>query len=207
MRKKMVSLMVIVLALALIMPTACASAEFELSSLEITPSRVGTGDTATVKVDVANVGGAEGTYDASLDIDDVTVETRDVTIPPGATKTVTFAVVKQVVGVYTLEVGDLSGTVHVVKPAEFRLSSLEVTPREVVLGNGATATVDVRNVGDLEGSYDCALVIAGVRIQRKEVVLVGGATKTVSFAFTPDKLGSCRVNIGDLTQSTSVATG
>ena len=96
------------------------------------------------------------------------------------------------------------GVTVTLKPAEFRLSSLVVTPREVILGDKATATVDVRNIGELEGDYDCALLIGGVTVQREEVTLHGGEAKTVSFTFTPEELGSCQVTVGDLTQTIKV---
>jgi len=59
MRKFFLKSIVCLLILMLIIPTGCKAAKFELSSLEITPSKVATGDVAIVSVDLANVGNAE----------------------------------------------------------------------------------------------------------------------------------------------------
>ena len=67
----------------------------------------------------------------------------DVTIPAEVTREVIFTVVKEIVGEYTVEIGELSGTLTVVEPAEFQLSSLVVTPQEVLPDEEVTVTVDV----------------------------------------------------------------
>jgi len=202
-KRNITVVIIILLALALIVLTGCARAEFQLSPLEVSPSKVATGDTAVVKMDVTNVGEAEGIYTATLIIDGVPAETKDMTIPPGTTEKVTFTVVKEVVDVYTVEIGGLGGTLHVVKPAEFQLSSL-VVPREVVLGDEVTLTVDVGNVGGLEGRYVCTLLIDGAKVQTKALTLTGEASDTVSFTFTAEELGTHQMAVGDLIQPIKV---
>ncbi len=180
MKRNIIMVTVIVLVLALVMSTACAKAEFELSSLEITPSSVGTGDTATVKVDVTNAGKAEGTYTATLTIDGVLVETKDVIVPPETTRTVMFSVVNEVVGDYIAEVGGLTGTLRVVKPAEFVVSNLQVLPA-LNLGEGYYhITVDIENVGDLKGVYQLGCKVNDEEMEPAEVDLTAGEKKTVT---------------------------
>ena len=178
--------------------------DFELSSLEISPNQIAIGDTATVMVELTNSGGVEGTYGITLVIDGVSMETKDVTMPGETTKEVSFNISKQNVGVYEIQVGDLSGTLDVVKPAEFQLSSLVVTPDKITPGHEVTATVDVRNISELEGNYSCAWLVDGITIKNEEVTLDGGETETVIFTFRPDEHGSCQVTVGDLTETVRV---
>jgi len=117
---------------------------------------------------------------------------------------VNFDVVKEDIGVYTIEIGDLSGQLQVVKPAEFKLSSLVVTPKEVEAGKEVTVTVDVTNTGGLEGNYTCTLSVGrGANVQEsKEVTLDSEETKTITFTFTPSYTGggSTNVQVGELTE-------
>lgn len=189
--------------LALILPTACGL-KFELSSLEITPSKVGTGDNATVTVYITNTGAKEGTYAVTLNIDSVPVDTQNVTLPSNSTEKVTFTVVKETVGTYKVGIGKLTGTLEVVRPAEFQLSSLEVATREVILDNPATAMVEVTNVGDLSGNYTCNLFIDGIPVVKKEITLDGGAKDVVGLTFMPGERGVHEIKIGNLTQTIMV---
>ncbi|HEY31583.1 MAG TPA: hypothetical protein G4O10_00590 [Dehalococcoidia bacterium] len=111
-----------ILIISLIIPIGCKTAEFELSSLEITPSCIAIGDKAIVSVDVTNIGSAEGTCTVTLSLDGVVVDTKDVNIPAMSTREVTFDVIKETIGEYTVEIGNLNATLSVVEPVilEFR---------------------------------------------------------------------------------------
>ena len=91
-------------------------ADIFLSNLSVTPSKVETGDTVTISIRVANRGGQEGTYLVELKIDGVVVETERVTLAAGASETVTFTTSKDMGGIYTVDVNDLSASFTVVKP-------------------------------------------------------------------------------------------
>ena len=68
----------------------CASAEFEVSPITITPSQVVAGESFTLSTESINVGGAEGTYAATLTVDGVMTGTKEVSVRAGATETVPF---------------------------------------------------------------------------------------------------------------------
>jgi len=67
------------------------------------------------------------------------------------------------------------------KPAEFVVNNLSITPGEVKIGEEATITANVTDVGDLEGTYTVILKINGVVVQTKNVTLQGGASTLVNF--------------------------
>jgi hypothetical protein len=107
-------LSILLLALVLILPTACkAPAEFEVISLDIAPPQVTAGETVSVTSEVRNTGGSEGVYTAVLTVDGVEAEKKDITVAPGATETVTFTMVKDKAGTYQIAIGERSSSLTV----------------------------------------------------------------------------------------------
>jgi len=105
---------IFLLVVAMIAMSACKTpAEFDLVSLDIVPPEVATGETVSVTAEVKNIGGSEGTYTAILTVDGVQVETKEVTLAPGASETVTFSLVKNIPGTYQVGIGDLSSSLTV----------------------------------------------------------------------------------------------
>jgi len=84
-------------------------AEFEVISIAISPEAE-VGENITITVIVKNIGRSGGTYTAILFIDGVQVEAKDITISAGATRTVSFSLVKDVEGTYVAKVGKISKT-------------------------------------------------------------------------------------------------
>lgn len=115
MRKTQIIVGVLLVAILLVLG-ACAPAEFEVISLVSEPSEVVAGETVSVTAVVKNTGGSEGTYVVMLTLDGVTIETKEVAITPGSSKTVTFSMVKDAPGTYEIGVAGLSLSL-VVKPA------------------------------------------------------------------------------------------
>jgi hypothetical protein len=109
------------MAAVLILPTACkAPAAFQVMSIDITPPLIRAGETATVTTQVKNTGGSQGIYSAILTIDGTKVETKDVTVAPGATEKVTFSLSKDKVGIYNVAVGEMTSRLLVVKEVELK---------------------------------------------------------------------------------------
>jgi hypothetical protein len=88
-------------------------AEFEVTSLDITPSEATTGETVSITAVVENIGGSEGTYAATLTVDGATVETKQVTLSAGASETVTFSLMKDTPGTYQVGIGGLTSSLTV----------------------------------------------------------------------------------------------
>jgi hypothetical protein len=117
MKKHIITAVIIALLVTLIIPTACAKpapAEFELSSLSISPAEVVSGEPATVTADVGNVGEVQGTYTTSLIVNDTEVETKQVLVSPGVTEPISFTMTEETPGTYTVRLGALSGTLKVI---------------------------------------------------------------------------------------------
>ena len=183
-----------------------APAEFELVSLDSTPPEVIAGERVSITAVVENIGGSEGTYAVILTVNGVTVETKVVKVKPGKTETVLFTVAKHESGTHTVQVNDLSGTFYVLKPAQFSFSNLLITPSEAEVGQTVTVAVNVRNDGEVGGSYSATLMIDSVQVETKKVTVGAGLSQTVSFEFTKDTAGSYSIKVAGLTGLLKVIT-
>jgi len=99
------------------LPPTPPPAEFELSNLNITPTEVKPGKEVTISVEVTNIGGREGRRTVSLRVNQVLEQTKQITLAPGQTEVVTFAVTRDEPGSYTVEVNGLTKGFTVVAPS------------------------------------------------------------------------------------------
>ena len=103
--------------MALIALPACeapsGAAQFEVTFLDISPSEVTIGEPVKITSDVRNVGTSAGVYTMTLTVAGVEVETRNVTLAPGASETITFSLVKNEAGTYKVAIGERSASLTV----------------------------------------------------------------------------------------------
>lgn len=191
-----------------LLPPPPTPARFEVSNLLITPSEVNAGETVSVRVTVSNVGEETGDYTVTLWINDVVEDTRTITLDGGKSVEVTFTATEADPGTYNVKVDGLTVTFVVkvpLKPAEFELSSLSVTPAEVQTGESVTVSVRVSNVGEQTGGYNVTLRINDIVEDYEAVTLDGGESTTVSFSLTKDA-GEYSVKVDGLTGSFKVVS-
>ena len=198
------SVLLVAALMASIAVSCGPKAKFEVSSLTVTPGKVATGQPATVEADVANVGGAEGTYTATLKIDGETVGTKEVLVAAGGKERVSFSYAAETQGTYQVELNGLAGTLEVVKSPEFRVSSLEVSPSEVVLGESVTVSADIENLEEVEGDYTATLMVDGEVVDTKEITVGAGATERVSFTLSLESSGAHTIELGGVTTTAKV---
>jgi hypothetical protein len=84
--------------------------------LTVAPDIVTAGDSVAIAVDVLNNGSVPGSYLAELKINGTVEDSKEVNLAEGAGITVSFNVTKDIVGVYTVEIGGRAGTFIVSKP-------------------------------------------------------------------------------------------
>jgi hypothetical protein len=97
------------------------------SNLTINPSEAVTEGEINISVPFVNTGGAEGKYTATLKINGLIENTREVTIPAGATQIVSFTVAKNIPGTYKVEINGVSGS-FVVKSNTTTTSTTSTIP-------------------------------------------------------------------------------
>jgi uncharacterized protein YfaS (alpha-2-macroglobulin family) len=83
-------------------------AEFRISNLEVSPTKVDAGDNIVVSAKIANVGGTQGSYTAELKIDGTTIETEELTISAGTDYKLAFKLCECSPGTYIVTLGDLT---------------------------------------------------------------------------------------------------
>ncbi|GAH58878.1 unnamed protein product, partial [marine sediment metagenome] len=185
------------------------------SDLTITPEEVEPGDEVTISVLATNIGEETGDYTVTLNLPAgpfLRVQ-ETVSLEGGESERVEFEISRDIEGTYAVEVEGLTGgfTVKVSpKPAEFEFSDLRifipgVIPPEVERGQTVTVTVsiEVENVGELEGGCTVELKMDGEVIDSKEVALEGGGSATVLFELTRGE-GTYEVEVEGFTESFTI---
>ena len=110
-------------------------ADFEIKSLDVVPSEVVIGESATATVVVANNGTIEGTYAVALRINGIILDTKDVTVAPGSTKLATFTINRDTAGTYEIKVEDTL-TSLVVKQGTTTTTTTMTTPTQTTQAKG-----------------------------------------------------------------------
>jgi hypothetical protein len=95
-----------------------APAAFSLSNLSIQPTQVQPNQTVTITASVANSGGIEGSHTVVLQINGEKEAERTITVAAGKSQVVTFTLVKEKAGSYTVALDGLIGRFTVVAPPE-----------------------------------------------------------------------------------------
>ena len=90
-------------------------------------------------------------------------------------------------------------------PANFTVTSLDLSSEQVEPGQEILVTVNVNNSGGCEGSYTLNLTINGAVEQTKTVTLASLASDTVTFTVTKEEPGSYTISVDGLTKEFSVA--
>ena len=205
-KQKWYRILLLVLAVLLASPAlACeppAPAEFEVVSLDIAPQEVAPGEDVIITAEVTNVGGRKGTHTVTLRVGRSVLsyeeDTRTVEVAPRRGETVTFRMANDDPGLWRVSVDGMRGTIRVLRPAEFRVATLGISPQVVGVGEIVTVTADVTNAGEIEGDYSAALIIDGRQVEVEQVTLAPGAAQSVGFTFAQDATGTYSVEVGGL---------
>jgi len=85
------------------------------------------------------------------------------------------------------------------RPAEFTLKNLIISPSEATAGNAVQISVNVTNIGDLQGNETVNFEINNAVKDTENVSLVAGSSQIVQFTDIETSPGNYSVNVGDLT--------
>ncbi|MHA2067161.1 MAG: CARDB domain-containing protein, partial [Candidatus Thorarchaeota archaeon] len=98
-----------------LMPTPPPPAEFQVVGLDISPNPAKVGQQTTIIVTIENIGGSEGTYNASLLLDGEVYHTSDVTLAGGTETSVSTVVSKDSPGSYKIKIGVQEAILEVIE--------------------------------------------------------------------------------------------
>lgn len=111
----------LIAVLAHVAPKAPEPARFRLSGFLVNPSQIKAGETTTITIHIANVGGLSGEYSLKIDVKDLLQTSRMLRITPGEDRVVQIEVTAPGPGIYEVVIGNESGyfTVEGTPPAPF----------------------------------------------------------------------------------------
>ncbi len=84
------------------------------------------------------------------------------------------------------------------KPAKFTLTSLTVDPQQVNAGDAVQISVNLTNVGDLEGNQTVSFEINNAPKDVENVTLAGNSSEIVQYTDVETEVGSYTVQVGHL---------
>ncbi|MCX8152868.1 MAG: hypothetical protein N3E52_00350 [Candidatus Bathyarchaeota archaeon] len=187
-------------------------AEFVVTGLRITPSEVEIFEPVLVTVNVTNIGDEKGEYIANLTINGVIEENQTVTVLGKNFTIAEFTVLKETEGIYTVEIGGLTGVLTVKTPpptaSKIGLSKLTISPYEAWPNETMKATVVATNTGDAPDSLAVRFMVDGSLLERRLIELTAKETRTIEFTFPAPAEGKHTVQVNSLTGTfTVVPTG
>lgn len=118
-------------------------AKFLVSNLKVTPAEIKPNEEITVSVTVTNIGGQAGSYSVPLVVNQVTEDTKLVTLAKGESTSVDFKFTKQTLGTYSINV---DGLVHSLTVTETPVNPVEPSgsfPVEYLVAVAVVAVVIV----------------------------------------------------------------
>jgi hypothetical protein len=185
-------------------------AELQITNLATSRKEARIGDPITISATATNIGDVAGEFSLNLLVNNEKRETKSVQLDSDETATVYFEVAEEAEGDYTVKLGNLtvsfsaSSDAPAVKPAEFQVTELIVSPSAVMVDETVEISVKVTNVGEASGSYTVDLKIDDTTHETKDVTLPGGATDVIVFEVTETNSGTYNVEIDGLSESFTV---
>lgn len=89
-------------------------------------------------------------------------------------------------------------------PAKFAVTSLDISPTEVAVGETANIRTEVTNNGGTGAVYGVTLYVDGKKINTKYVNLDPGFTQSVIFPLSEDEAGTYKIAVGERSATLSV---
>ncbi len=161
-----------------------------VSTLTISPEKVGVGQVVYVAVNAFNPDkNTVKDYKANLTINDVIVETRQITINAGETSTITFQYIPAAPGIFNAEINGQKGAFEVLRLASFVTENFTLFPESPVTGQEIKLSADIRNEGELQGTYRAVLKLDGQESHSSDLLIEAGQTVTTTANCTFDTSG------------------
>lgn len=183
-----------------------------LSDLTITPSKIELGNEVTIGFVITNIDNQSITYIVTMRIGELTLLV-DVELNPYEAETVSRTITQWTEGTYNVAVDGMTGSFMVEsattppKPAEFVVSDLTVSPREVEPEDEIIITALITNIGEEKGEYlvtlNTALGTTSWEVNNYHTI-EAGESETTEFKFIPETEGTYDVAVDGLTDSFTV---
>lgn len=177
---------------------------FDVSALSVIPAKAGIKENVTVSVIVTNSGDAPGSYDVPLNVDNVLLENKTITLAPNGIQTVNFTLSRDTAGIHTVNIGNLSATFEVKAPGGLILKSLTASPAEIYAGGSVVINVSVSNTGDTSISQTLTLKLNDAEVESKQIAMSPGVSDAITFTRMMEKPGTYTASVGALSLTFTV---
>jgi uncharacterized membrane protein len=166
--------------------------------------RIHVGEPVDVTTIVENTGREAGTKTIELRIDGEAVASREVTVGPESSQTVTFTRTFEEAGTFAIAVDEVeAGTLAVeVPPANLSIRSATLDRERVRPGESATVAVTVANDGGESGTRSLNLSVNGSVVETRTVTVAGGESRTVNFTRTFEEAGTFATAVDEVEAGT-----
>jgi hypothetical protein len=91
-------------------------ANFTMGNVTISPSSAKVGEAISISTSVANSGGTDGKYTLQLKINEVHIESREVSLEPGITQIVQFSLTRDTPGDYVVDINGAMNEFKIAQP-------------------------------------------------------------------------------------------
>ena len=153
----------------------------ELTSFEVDPTTLETGENVTANATYQNVGRTTKETTAQLTVDGTVVDTKTLEIEPGENESAVFERQMQWPGTYEVGVGKgVSETVTVEGPPIDVLEA-SVTTTDITAGDRATIDATVSNPTDQRVQRTLELAVDGIVVDTRTVSIAPNGETTVTF--------------------------
>lgn len=181
---------------------AIAPAAYE-TELTIEPASLMVGGTFKVHAVVRNTGDIKGDFQDWLRFDGEDQKMLEAAIEPGGEAVFDAELKAPDRGDHVVSVGETQAAVQVKAPAHIAVTGIDLTDEEVKAGEAVTATVLLKNTGDVAGKFLVQLLINGKAAACKEVTVEPGSQE-VEFPVTQKKGGVYKIACGEEMETLTV---
>jgi len=92
------------------------------------------------------------------------------------------------------------------KPAKFTLTNLIIDPQQAYVSNPIQISVNVTNIGDLEGNQTINFEINNIIKDTENITLSGNSSEIIQFADVESLEGNYTIKVSDLTGNFTIKT-
>ncbi|ELY41891.1 hypothetical protein [Natronorubrum tibetense] len=153
----------------------------ELTSFEVDPTTVETGENVTANATYENVGQTTEETTAQLTVDGTVVDTKTLEIEPGENESAVFERQMQWPGTYEVGVGKGASETVTVEGPPIDVLEASVTTTDITAGDRATIEATVSNPTEQRVQRTLELAVDGIVVDTRTVSIAPNGETTVTF--------------------------
>jgi hypothetical protein len=174
---------------------AVKPATFNVGALNVEPATLTAGHEIKISALIKNDGELAGDFSSVFKFDGKEISTETLTIEPGESKLATVNYESNDSGTHTIDYCGINSLIKLLRPAEYKTTSISVSPSSVMVGESATVKTTITNSGEVAGTTSIGLKTNGTEISSKTITLDPGTSTNVDFTISRDEAGSLALNI------------